>query len=267
MRFIARHWLAVVLLLPGAATAMSAEVTPLANAHAHNDYEHQRPLLDALDQGFTSVEADVYLVEGALLVAHNPGDVRADRTLERLYLDPLRDRAQAHQGSVYAEPTEFILLVDLKSEAEATYRALAASLAKYPDLLTRWTSEGRIAGPVTVVISGNRPIDTLGKELPRQAAIDGRLADLERAPNADLMPLVSDRWGAHFTWRGVGPLPDGERAKLQATVSSAHDRGQKIRFWATADTPEMWRALRASGVDLINTDDLAGLAAFLRSPE
>ncbi len=267
MRFIARDWLAVLLLLLGAATARSADVTPLADAHAHNDYAHERPLLDALDQGFTSVEADVYLVEGALLVAHNPGDVRADRTLERLYLDPLHDRMKSHPGSVYAEPTEFILLVDLKSESETTYRALAASLAKYPDLFTRWTSEGRIAGPVTVVISGNRPIDTMARELPRQAAIDGRLTDLEGAPNVDLMPLVSDRWGAHFTWRGVGPFPEAELAKLNAIVSSAHDRGQKIRFWATADTPEMWRALRASGVDLINTDDLTGLAAFLRSPE
>ena len=32
---------------------------PLARAHAHNDYEHPRPLRDALDHGFTSVEADV----------------------------------------------------------------------------------------------------------------------------------------------------------------------------------------------------------------
>ena len=30
--------------------------------HAHNDYLHSRPLLDALDQGFDSVEADVFLV-------------------------------------------------------------------------------------------------------------------------------------------------------------------------------------------------------------
>ena len=44
--------------------AINVTATPLANAHAHNDYEHERPLLDALDQGFTSIEADVFLVEG-----------------------------------------------------------------------------------------------------------------------------------------------------------------------------------------------------------
>ena len=49
----------------------SAEPKPLIQAHSHNDYEHQRPLLDALDCGFCSVEADIYLVEGKLLVAHD----------------------------------------------------------------------------------------------------------------------------------------------------------------------------------------------------
>ena len=138
-------------------TARAADVTPLPRAHAHNDYEHERPLLDALDEGFTSVEADVYLVEGELLVAHNPGDVKPERTLERLYLDPLQERVARHDGSVYAEPAPFLLLIDFKSEAESTYQALAARLDKYPKLFTRWTSEGRSEGPVMVCLLYTSP--------------------------------------------------------------------------------------------------------------
>ena len=52
-------------------------MTPLTNAHAHNDYEHTRPLFDALDQGFNSVEADVFLVDGKLLVGHTAFDLEA----------------------------------------------------------------------------------------------------------------------------------------------------------------------------------------------
>lgn len=33
-------------------------------AQAHNDYYHPRPLRDALELGFASVEADVFLVDG-----------------------------------------------------------------------------------------------------------------------------------------------------------------------------------------------------------
>src|SRR6516165_8545996 len=69
-----------------------ARVTPVRQAHAHNDYEHKRPLLDALENGFCSVEADVFLVEGELLVGHTRGSLRAERTLEKLYLAPLRQR-------------------------------------------------------------------------------------------------------------------------------------------------------------------------------
>jgi len=77
--------------LPTAAAAPS-RVRPLAQAHAHNDYEHDRPLFDALSHGFTSVEADIYLVDGQLLVAHDPEDLDPARTLRSLYLEPLRER-------------------------------------------------------------------------------------------------------------------------------------------------------------------------------
>ena len=43
---------------------------PLWRAHAHNDYEHPRPLLDALDHRFGSVEADIFLVGDQLLIGH-----------------------------------------------------------------------------------------------------------------------------------------------------------------------------------------------------
>ena len=66
---------------------------PLIHAHAHNDYEHTHPLFDALDHGFASVEADIHLVDGQLLVAHSRSEVNPERTLQALYLDPLRARA------------------------------------------------------------------------------------------------------------------------------------------------------------------------------
>ena len=40
--------------------------TVLVNAHAHNDYEHDRPLHEALDNQFVSVEADVFMIDGNL---------------------------------------------------------------------------------------------------------------------------------------------------------------------------------------------------------
>src|SRR5687768_12660763 len=83
-----------------ALTVFAAEkVGPaLKQAHAHNDYEHTRPLFDALSHGFTSVEADIYLVDGKLLVAHDREDLKAERTLAALYLDPLRELARGKKS-------------------------------------------------------------------------------------------------------------------------------------------------------------------------
>src|SRR3954451_5006734 len=78
--------------------ARSSEVVPLENAHAHNDYEHARPLFDALDNGFTSVEADVYPVGGDLLVGHDEKALRSTRTLEGLYLNPLAELVRRKSG-------------------------------------------------------------------------------------------------------------------------------------------------------------------------
>src|SRR5260221_248119 len=116
--------------------ARAAEPKPLPQAHAHNDYEHTRPLLDALDHGFCSVEADIWLTPEGLLVGHDRKDLRPSRTLEALYLDPLRERIAANGRRVYGAGPMFYLLIDVKSDAEATYAALDKVLARYAEILT-----------------------------------------------------------------------------------------------------------------------------------
>ena len=84
-------------------------VAPLLQAHAHNDYVHERPLYDALNRGFCSVEADIFLVEGELLVGHERAELRPGRTLESLYLEPLLRRVRKSGGTVFSEGVPFIL--------------------------------------------------------------------------------------------------------------------------------------------------------------
>ena len=67
---------------------------------------------------------------------------------------------------------------------------------------------------------------------------------------------------------GVGEMPVDEKEKLNHIVSTSHENGQKVRFWATPDLPgpqreAIWEELLNVGVDFINTDDLAGLQEFM----
>ena len=235
----------------------------LPRAHAHNDYEHARPLLDALDRGFCSVEADIHLVEGKLLVAHDRQQVKPDRTLQSLYLEPLRRRVRANGGSVYRNGPPFTLLIDLKTDGEQTYTILRKVLEEYADVLTRFTPDSTELRAIMVVLSGNRPKAMLAAEAVRYSGYDGRLGDLESNDSRHLTPLVSDNWASHFKWRGEGPIPENEKLKLKQLVSKAHEQGRKLRFWGAPDRVEVWNAFLDAGVDLINTDDLAGLQKFL----
>jgi hypothetical protein len=133
-------------------------------------------------------------------------------------------------------------------------------------MLTTFESAEVKTNAVTVIISGDRPRETLLNEKSRFAAYDGRLSDLQKNLPVHFMPLVSDNWNSHFTWKGQGEFPEDQRAKLKSIVSQAHAENRKLRFWASPDTEPAWQELRAAGVDLINTDNLPGLASFLRKP-
>lgn len=228
--------------------ALSAVAAPLA--HSHNDYEQPRPLRDALELGFDSIEADVWLIGDRLLVAHEREEVRTERTLQALYLEPLRELARA--GRV----RPLILLIDIKTEAETTWRAVDAALKDYPD----------VAGTVRCIISGARARELLAAQTPRRAFMDGRIEDLDDESTADFIPLVSDHWAKYFTWRGDGEFPAAERARLDGLVARARAQGRLLRFWGTPDRPEVWSVLREAGVDVIGTGRLAALRRFLDEP-
>ncbi len=146
---------AVSLAVPQTAAAAEVELgEPLAQAHAHNDYEHERPLLDALEHGFTSVEADVWLVDGELRVAHDLVDAEPGVTPEPLSLDPLAERVAANGGSVYRGwDGSLQLLIDTGSDGPATCAAVDEALRAYPQLMTRWTDGRTKERAVTAVIS------------------------------------------------------------------------------------------------------------------
>lgn len=236
--------------------------TLLTNGFAHNDYEHKRPLLDALDLGFCAVEADIYLVNGQLLVGHDAADLKPERTLSALYLDPLAQRVRKNSGSIYPNGPEFLLLIDVKSGAAATYQQLKSVLTNYSDMLTTFTGDGMRTNAVTIIISGNRPTELASRESSRFAAIDGRVNDLDGNPPLPLIPLVSDIWTKFSRWNGKGEMPEADRSRIKELVRHAHEQKRKVRLWAAPDTPDSWKLQQTLGIDLINTDKLAEFGRF-----
>ncbi|MEC4020352.1 hypothetical protein, partial [Streptomyces sp. H27-D2] len=199
-------------------------------------------------------------------------DLDPTRTLESLYLDPLMRRVRDNHGRVYrGYPLSLQLLIDIKTAGDPAYRELSRRLRLYRPMLSASVGGKVRPGAVTPVISGDRAARVpMEAERLRYAFYDGRLEDLGSGVPASFIPLISTNWTLSFSWQGEGPIPPAERTKLRQIVETAHAARQRVRFWATPELPgpareAVWRELLAAGVDHINTDDLAGLAAFLRA--
>lgn len=248
-----------------AADLRQPAATALPNAHAHADSRHRRPLWDALAAGFTSIEVDVWAVRGKVLVGHTIP--RPWRTLQRLYLDPITMLVH-EKGCVYEDFDQpIVLMLDVKSDAQRSRPVIEEALAPYEGVVSHWRDAEFVPGPVTVVVSGN--LSSIPYDAPRRwTGADGRVRATGGDIPAEVMPLRSDCWPELFSWRGRGPMPTGEGDLLENFVADAHSRGQRVRFWDTPDRrgrarDTVWSTLLDAGVDLIDTDDLRGLRAFL----
>lgn len=254
-----------VLLLFGLQTVRSQSSVPLPNAFAHNDYLHPHPLFDALNNGYTNFEADIFLKSGKLVVAHIDPFFKKDRTLESLYLKPLAARIAANNGQVYkGYNAPVILMIDVKTGAENTYRVLKTVLEKYRPMFSSYNHGRVIGGAITVVLSGHKPYQMIKQEDSRLAFIDEDLRKtFQDTTAANVYKMSSCKYSKLLSWRGDGPMPYEQKQKLCAYVDMAHKFGKKVRLWASPENDRVWAELLKCHVDLINTDKLAELKSFL----
>lgn len=255
--------LGIILISPFRVCSAQAS-SPIPYAHAHNDYEHERPLLDALDHGFTSVEADVFAVDGELYVYHNrPAQWDSERTLEKLYLEPLGERIAKNGGKVYPDyDGHFQLMIDIKTEAAETYALIKAQLREYATIFVRIEAGKEMAGPVMVFLSGNRPITTILETDTHIAKLDGRPDDLGKGYSAVKMPVISENYGKVLSWNGKGKIKGKAKKKLKSLIRQVHAEGKQLRLWAMPESENAWKTYLKLGIDWINADDLPRLQNY-----
>ncbi|HTL09539.1 MAG TPA: alkaline phosphatase [Chitinophagaceae bacterium] len=229
----------------------------VANLHAHNDYEKPAPYWAAYNQGFGSIEADIFLRGNELIVAHDTAQVKMGRTLDSLYLKPLQLCIQRNNGHPYADPARGLqLLIDLKTEGLPTLAALVEKLKAYP-LITS-------SANVFIVITGNRPPAATYSSYPGFIWFDGELSAAYPATAMDRILMLSDDFKKYATWNGKGSLTAAERRAVVQGIAKAHELHKKVRFWNAPDAINSWYHFMRLGVDYINTDQVAASAAFLQ---
>lgn len=239
-----------------------SSIAQLPAGHAHNDYYNTPPFYLAHQHHFGSIEADVFAVDGVLYVAHDREEIPSFGTLEETYILPIVETFRQHGGKSWPDrDAAFILLVDLKTSAEPAMGLLVSLLEKYPDVFDHRVN----SHAAKVVVSGNFPEPDQFDHYPPFIWFDGRVDIIYTPQQLQRVALISMSARSGSSWDGLGEIPADEISRLTAIVDRVHTMGKKIRFWATPDTPEVWKALYEMGVDFINTDKIAELETFLNS--
>ena len=254
-----RHFISLFLVLcicyPNTILAQVVKYST-ANAHSHNDYEQTQPFYLAYQENFGSVEADIYLVNGKLLVAHDAKNLSDDRSLEKLYLEPIAACIKKNNGNPYSNANSSLqLLIDQKTEAISTLHALIETLKKYPSIIQN--------KKISIVISGNRPDPKDFIQYPSYILFDGRLKETYSKEALQKIALLSDDFSGYVKKKYPLDMTTEESTLILQLVHNAHALQKKVRFWAIPDYVIAWDKMMELEVDYINTDHIRQLSDFL----
>lgn len=250
-----RHLLlALALTCCGVAAAQ-----PPVLIHSHNDYAQRVPFYQAYAQQVSSIEADVFLHDGQLLVGHDVEDLRADMTFEALYVEPIVTLFARNGGRAFRDSDQTLqLMVELKSETDPTLRAVAALLGRWPEVFDPEVNPAA----VRVAVTGRVPAPEAFDRYPRFLGFDGAW-DADYTPEQlERIALISTNFRDFSQWNGKGTIIPAEKERLEQVIDRAHEQGKPVRFWNAPEGTTVYYTFYDMGIDYINTDNSEVCAAF-----
>lgn len=226
--------------------------------HSHNDYESAEPLLNAIRNRVYSLEADVYLVNDTLKVAHDKKDLTNASSLFSLYIQPIVDLFRTHNGrisndSAYAP----VLMIDIKENGDAVLAKLGSLLVPHASVFDRKINPGAIQ----IVISGDRGDRSKWTSWPSFILFDGRIGEQYNKPQLERVAFVSDSYFNYARQKG------STDSLIKQVAEKSHQMEKLLRLWAIPDNPSSWSHLRKLGVDIINTDNVSECRRYFSSRE
>jgi alkaline phosphatase len=242
--------------------SVCAQSITVNQSHSHNDYKQNIPFLQAYYAGAGSIEADVFLLNGKLYVAHERKEIAEDRTLTNLYLKPLAALFKKHGNRPYADTSfKLQLVVDIKEDHEHVIPALLKELEPYHAIF----NDPANRHTVRLVLSGDRPAPARFGDYPGFIYYDGRPNITYSAKELKQIAMISDALSNYTVWNGKGTPISADSLKLKTLIKAAHAQHKPFRFWATQDSPNTWIQLEKLGADWINTDHPQQVHDFLEN--
>lgn len=161
--------------------------------------------------------------------------------------------------------------IDVKTSGAETFEAVIEALAPLREKGYLTTLKGGRTitnGPVTIIGTGETPLDMVAPVKDRDYFFDGPLDKLNESKYKDITGLVSPIASTDFAatvgkiTSDTDPILSEDQLKaLRDQIATAKERGIGARYWNTPVWPIrqrnlVWRTLLREGVTLLNADDL-----------
>lgn len=250
--FIKPFVLLAIIIISLQASAQSGYT--VQNAHSHNDYMQAAPFSHAYNAGFGAIEADIFLSNGHLLVAHELKKINPRITLKGQYLDPIKDALKKDTSR------RLTLLIDIKEDYWYEMPVLLEELKP----LRKYCKTDKKDGRLLILISGNRPPPTEFTNYPDYIFFDEDLKHTYTPEQLKKIGQVSLQYSLYSKWKGVGVIPAKDEQRIKHVIDSVHTLGKPIRFWDAPDNKTGWSSLMKLNADVIGTDLIDELSAYLK---
>ncbi len=227
----------------------------VASMHSHNDYSRPEAFYQAFNAGASAIEADIYLHDGVLMIAHDTTKVGQYPSLNEMYLQPVLK-------AMRTDPRPLSLVIDLKG----SYAPILAELMKELKPLQPYIKNGDNK-PLSIIITGNRPPPSGYRNYLAYLTFDDDLQLPHTPAQWARVAQVSLNFENYSKWRGEGTLPLIDERVLRSVINAVHASGKRIRFWAAPDNPAGWRKLMELHADILSTDKINELAALLKAQD
>lgn len=225
----------------------------VADAHSHNDYKNSIPFYRAYNDGFGSIEADVYAVNGQLMVAHEEKEITPSRSLKILYTDPLIVKLKEDTAR------KLRLLIEIKHDYTITLPLVIDELKP----LSQYFNYPGHPGRLSIVMTGAVPPGSVMGNYPAWMSFDVDHLSGFTPKQLDKIGLVSVPFDSYSKWDGLNEIKSEDVTRLKGIIDSAHAAGKMIRFFATPDTRASWLELIKLNSDVIGTDHIDELSEYL----
>lgn len=242
-------------------------------------------MYSALSVGAASVEADVWLVNGTLHIGHEISALTNARTFDSLYISQLVKILESQNPNTSFVPTPthngvydtaggqtLYLFVDVKTDGPTTWPYVVKALEplRAGGWLTTFNGTAVTPGAVTVIGTGNTPLNQVQPVMHRDYFYDAPIPTLNTTFSnitANVSPVASTDFAVQFGNVRNQTFNSTQLSLLRSQVAVAHSKGIAVRYWDQPGWPigtrnAIWRTLWDEGVDLLNVDDLQGVANF-----